>query len=68
MPDLPPATTPPPPPEHYWLEVTPEAPGRAWAAVLVVRDSGTRVEFDHPLALLRFLARHSFADRRRGLR
>lgn len=68
MPEVPPAEPPPLPPERYWLEVTPEAPGRAWAAVLVVCDSGTRVVFDHPLALLRFLARHSYADRRRGLR
>lgn len=59
---------PPPPPERYWLELTPQAPGRAWAAVLEPIDSGTRVRFDHPLALLRFLARHSYADRRRGLR
>jgi len=63
-----PPVAPLPPSERYELEVSLEAPGRAWAAVLVVCASGTQIEFDHPLALLRFLARHSFADRRGGLR
>lgn len=57
-----------PPPQRFVLEVQPEAPGHAWQAVLVLCGSGTRVAFDSPLALLRFIARQTLEGRPGGLR
>lgn len=58
----------PPAPQRFVLEVQPEAPGRRWQAVLVLGDDGTRLAFDTPLALLRFIARQTLPQRPGGLR
>lgn len=67
-------TTPTPPADpapavqRFVLEVRALDGGRSWRATLQRDPAGGRVEFDSPLALLRYLARLAPIDRRGGLR
>ena len=60
-----------PPPssfQRFELEVRAETAGTPWRAVLTEPATATRLEFDSPLALLRWIAQRSLPPHGPGLR
>jgi hypothetical protein len=55
-------------PRRFELVVHVESERSRWRATVCMAAAGTVVEFDHPLELLRWLARLTLAERGGGLR